>query len=126
MKNLLKPQFLPLALLCLLFVACIGSVETQITGTYVKSASSEFSVAFDTLVLERRNDQYYLIHRKTGFRRMDELGKPGKLQLETEEWNAVYDESSGSMTESRKGRIISFDLNNGVLLLGNGRYQRIN
>jgi hypothetical protein len=82
-------------------------------------------VAYDTLVVVHRNDQYYLIHRKTGFRRIDEHGRRGKLQYETEEWNAVYDEDSGSMTENSKGRIISFDVNSGVLLLGNGRYQRI-
>jgi hypothetical protein len=122
----LKIQFLAMAIFALLFIACNGRSASNMTGTYVNHASSEFSIADDTLVVEHDKDQNYLIHRKTGFQVMDESGKKGKSQHETEEWNAVLDEGSQSMTENHKGRIISFDMTKGVLTLENSKYQRIN
>jgi len=122
----LKIQSLAMAIFALLFTACNGGSASNMTGTYVNHASSEFSIADDTLVVEHEKDQNYLIHRKTRFRVIDENGKKGKLQHETEEWKAVFDQGSQSMTENRKGRIISFDLAKGVLMLENSKYQRIN
>lgn len=124
--KILKIQSLAMAFFALFFIACKGGSASSITGTYVNHASSEFSIADDTLVVEHDKDQNYLIHRKTGFQVMNESVKKGKLQHETEEWKAVFDEGSQSMTENRKGRIISFDLAKGVLRLENSKYERIN
>lgn len=124
--NVLKSQSLFMAIVALLLFACNGSIEKSINGAYVNQASSEFSIANDTLIVTYKEDQNYLIHRKTGFLLIDEQGKHGKCQLESEEWNAVYDEGSQSMTENRKGRVISFDLDKGTLKLENSVYQRIN
>jgi len=115
-----------MAFVALLFIACNGISQNNITGTYVNHASSEFSVADDTLIVEHDKDHNYLIHRTTKFQVIDEAGKKGRPQHETEEWKAVFDEGSQSMTENRKGRIISFDLTKGVLTLENSSYQRIN
>lgn len=124
--NALKFQSLIMAIVALLFLACNGPMGKSITGTYVNHASSEFSIADDTLIVVFKEDQNYLIHRKTGFVLIDEQGKHGKLQLESEQWNAVYDEDLETMTENSKGRTISFDLNKGTLKLENSVYQRIN
>ncbi|TCC98478.1 hypothetical protein [Pedobacter hiemivivus] len=125
MKNF-KFQFL-LVLLVVLFIAgCSAGLEQNIPGTYVNKASSEFSIAYDTLVVEHDKDLNYLIHRKTGFQLIDEKGRVGDLQIEREAWKAVYDEGSQSMTENRKGRVISFEFKQGLLILENSRYQRIN
>lgn len=125
MKSFSKIQFLIMALAAILLNACNGDNQS-IVGTYVNHAEGEFSITDDTLVVEHEQHQYYLVHRKTGFRIKDEAGKPGKLQQETEEWKAEYDAGSMSMTENRKARVISFDPDKGLLMLENSKYQRIN
>lgn len=110
----------------LLFGAGCSNSATDLNGTYVNHAASEFSIADDTLVVEHVKDLDYLIHRRTGYQLMDEAGKPGKRVLEKEQWKAVYDEGSGTMTENSKGRVISFDRDKGLLKLENSRFQRIN
>lgn len=97
-----------------------------VTGTYINHAASEFSIADDTLVVEHVKDLDYLIHRKTGYFILDDAGRPGKWVLEKEEWKAVFDEGSETMTENHKGRLISFDVDKGELKLENSRFQRIN
>ncbi|MEQ7801792.1 hypothetical protein ABDJ41_18500 [Pedobacter sp. ASV1-7] len=125
MKNF-RLQLLFVLVLALSIAGCSVGLEQNIPGTYVNKASSEFSIAYDTLVVEHDKDLNYLIHRKTGFQLIDEKGRVGDLQLEREQWKAVYDEGSQSMTENRKGRVISFEFKQGLLILENSRYQRIN
>jgi hypothetical protein len=125
MKNF-KYAFLGVVVSGLFIAGCSVGIEGQVPGTYVNQASSEFSIAYDTLVVEHDKDLNYLIHRKTGFQLIDEKGRVGDLQLEREQWKAVYDEGLGTMTENRKGRVISFDMKQGLLMLENSRYQRIN
>ncbi len=105
------------------FMACNGTTAS-FEGTYINHAASEFSIADDTLIVEKGQGQTYLIHRKTGYRILDERGRPGKLQTESEEWKAVYDACSNSMTENRKGRVIRFE--NQALILENSTYRRKN
>jgi len=107
---------------------CSGCADSAIdlNGTYVNHAASEFSVADDTLVVERVNGLDYLIHRRTGYFLLDAADRPGKRILEKEEWKAVFDEGSGTMIENSKGRVISFDQEKGELKLENSRFRRIN
>jgi len=113
-----------LALLVLTIQACnrAGSFE----GTYVNSAGSEFSIAHDTLIVEHSQGQRYLLHRSTGFRLLDNAGKPGKMQYEKEEWTAVLDAESGMLTESRKGKQICFSGDGQTMTVGMRKYKRIN
>ncbi len=107
---------------------CAGCSNSAIdlNGTYVNHAASEFSIADDTLVVERVKGLDYLIHRRTGYFLLGDAGRPGKRILEKEDWKAVFDEGSGTMTENSKGRVISFDVDKGELKLENSRFQRIN
>lgn len=100
--------------------------SAPVTGTYINHATSEFSIADDTLIVEHVKDLDYLIHRKTGYFLLDDSGRPGKQALEKEAWKAVYDQRSGTMTENSKGRVISFDGDKGVLKLESSVFQRIN
>ena len=111
-------------LMGLLLSACNGHAAAGFTGTYVNHTVGEFSIADDTLVIEPVAGEQVLIHRKTGYHVINEQGKLGKRQYETEEWKAVYDAQKKVLTETRKGLVIS--LENGELLLENSRYQRTN
>jgi hypothetical protein len=94
-------------------------------GTYVNTASSEFSIANDTLVVEQGEGNRFLIHRSTGFRLLDDQGRLGKRQYEKEEWTAVYDRGTEVMTESRNGVVISFNADRSLLTAGKRKYKRI-
>ncbi len=123
----LNTAIILLALTALFFGACKGGHSpAAMAGTYANHAAGEFSIADDTLVVEHDQDQHYFIHRKTGYKVLDDKGKAGKLKLEAEEWKAVYDPNTGVMTESRKGRVISFEASKGLLMLENSSYRRIN
>lgn len=101
-------------------------IRSFIPGTYVNQASSEYSTAYDTLVIEQTDEKSnnYLIHRKTAFRRITG-GRPGKREYETEEWKAVYDEGTKSMIESSSGKVFTFYPESNYLMLGRREYQKI-
>lgn len=124
-KALIALNLILIAVVYALSLSC-NQEFAPVTGTYINHAASEFSIADDTLVVQRITELEYLIHRKTGYFLLDDAGRPGKRVLEKEVWKAVFDEGSGTMTESSKGRVISFDRDKGVLKLENSLFRRIN
>lgn len=126
MKTLKNLSTLSFTITLMLFFAGCSNSAADLNGTYVNHAASEFSIADDTLVVEHVKGLDYLIHRRTGYFLLDDSGKPGKKIVEKEEWKAVYDQGSASMTENRKGKVISFDPDSGLLMLERSRYQRMN
>lgn len=128
MEQVIKKQpakNLGVALIAVLLPTFLGcNTRPDFTGTYVNHASGEFSIADDTLQVEHLQAQEYVIHRKTGYREVAENGKPGKLQRHTEDWQAVYDPDTKVMTESGKGRRMTFE--KGTMVLERSSYQRIN
>lgn len=112
-----------LALIMLLyFSACQHDKEKAfLKGTYIKSTKGEFNIADDTLVVEPAENNNFLIHRRTGFNRIND-GQLGKREYEKEEWDAIYDESTKTLTETRKGRLITIHPDSGYLKLGKGKY----
>lgn len=113
------------AMLFMAFIGCKGSLSPAFTGIYVNNAGSEASVASDTLIVEQENGNSYTIHRRTGFRLLDDNGKAGALQHESEEWKAVYDPKSEVLTESRSGKLVTFDTTNGTMTVSNRKYKKI-
>ncbi|WP_316795077.1 hypothetical protein [Pedobacter agri] len=90
-------------------------------GTFVNSAGGEFSKADDTLALEQGEGNLFLIHRRTGFN-LIENGKTGKRQYEREELKALYDESTKTLSEIKKGKLIIIYPDSGYLLVGKRKY----
>jgi len=123
----MKTRTLSIAIVLAIVSACtVNKIKDFIPGTYVDSASSEYSVAFDTLIIElsEKESNNYLIHRKTGFRRIDD-GKPGKDQYETDEWVAVYDPDNGVLNETATGKTITFYPETNKLRVVKREYQKI-
>ncbi|MGN8068397.1 hypothetical protein [Mucilaginibacter sp. 22184] len=123
----MKHLILLIAIVAVIMAACNSKTDTRsfIPGTYVNQAGSEYSIASDTLVIEASEGNNYLIHRKTGFNIITD-GKKGKRQYETEEWRALYDQSTKSMTETAKGKLLTFYPEAKKLLVGKREYQKIN
>ncbi|MET4546284.1 hypothetical protein ABIE26_003611 [Pedobacter africanus] len=99
--------------------------SASLEGTYINNAASEFSIADDTLVVEQSEGNRYLLHRSTGFRLLNDKGKPGKLQYEKEEWTAVYDTDADVLRESRNGIIITFNADRSIMTAGKRKYKQI-
>ncbi|MFN0293470.1 hypothetical protein [Pedobacter helvus] len=123
-----KNQFNFLSLLMLfassfLFACKNGIGTSDMTGTYVNHAGGEYSVADDTLVVEHEQKNRFLIHRRTGFNLIRE-GKKGKREYETEEWKAIYDPKTEVMTETRRGKTITFY--GDKMIVGSREYKKPN
>lgn len=113
-----------LALALIIFLQSC-SKSNSFTGRYVNSAGSDFSVAHDTLMVEHVAANVYLIHRSTGFQLLDESGRSGKKQFESEEWTADYDPETKVMRERRHGKTITFNADATEMTVVRRKYQRI-
>ncbi|MFI5452211.1 hypothetical protein ACHMWN_08650 [Pedobacter sp. UC225_61] len=122
MKKLIILMGLALAMM----LGCTrDKVKEFIPGVYVNSAGGEFSVASDTLVIEMVEGNNYVIHRRTGFNLVSD-GKIGRREYETEQWKAIYSAENQSLTEVRKGKLISFFPDKNYLSVGARVYQKLN
>lgn len=121
MKNLIVLCAVAVAL----FTACKSDkVRSFIPGTYINDAGSEFSIANDTLVIESSESNNFYIHRMTGFNLVTD-GRLGKREYGTENWNAVYDESTKTLTETKKGKLITFYPDSAKLIVGKRTYRKL-
>lgn len=94
-------------------------------GTYVNSAGGEFSIASDTLKVELVEGNNYVTHRSTGYNLVND-GKVGAREYETEQWSCAYSTATKTMTELKKGKIITFFPDSNTLKVGRRVYQKIN
>lgn len=123
----MKNNIILLVIVAVIMAACNSKTDTRsfIPGTYVNQSEGEYSVASDTLVIETAESNNYVIHRKTGFNIITD-GKKGKREYETEAWEAIYDSGTKSLTETAKGKLITFYPETGRLKVGRREYQKIN
>lgn len=106
-------------------VSCASDeVKDFIPGTYVNSEGGEFSIASDTLIVELVEGNYYQISRRTGYNLIRD-GQVGEREYETEVWTCAYSPVTRTLTESRKGKIISFYPEKGALQVRRRVYEKI-
>ncbi|PWS26186.1 hypothetical protein DHW03_15435 [Pedobacter yonginense] len=116
----LKTMFMALTVAGL--AACHADQSRDfISGTFVSSAIGEFSKADDTLIIESAASNNFLLHRRTGYNLIRE-GVTGKRQYEREEWQAVYDESTKTLSEIKKGKLITVYPDSGYIRIGKRKY----
>lgn len=94
-------------------------------GTYVNSAGGEFSIASDTLKVEPVEGNNYQVLRSTGYNLISS-GKVGPRERESEVWTCAYSQATKSLTELKKGKIISFFPEKEALAVGRMLYKKIN
>lgn len=126
----MKTKIILIALVSSLLMACRGGGVTDtrsfIPGTYVNYAEGEYSLAYDTLIIQPMSEQNssYRIYRKTAFQRKVN-GKLTPLQHESEEWVALYNEETKSMQEVKRGKIITIYPDANRILVVNREYTKI-
>jgi hypothetical protein len=122
----MKIKIILTVLICGLLFACnLYEKQSFMPGTYVNNTTGRYSVASDTLVIEASEGDRFKIDRKTGFN-LIRNGRKGRRQYETEKWNAVFDEKTGVLTETRRGKILMFDPDSNMLMIGNRKYKKVN
>ncbi len=126
----MKTKIILTALISTLLMACGGGGATDtrsfIPGTYVNYAEGEFSLAYDTLIIQPMSEQNssYRIYRKTAYQKR-ENGKLMPMQRESEEWVALYNEETKSMQEVKRGKIITIYPDANRILVVNREYTKL-
>lgn len=111
---------------CLALANCAtDKVRDFMPGTYVNSAGGEFSIASDTLKVELVEGNNYQILRSTGYNLIRD-GKVGARQREAEQWSCAYSSATKTLTELKKGKVITFFPDSGSLKVGRRVYEKIN
>jgi hypothetical protein len=112
--------------LCFAIANCTNDkVRDFMPGTYVNSAGGEFSIASDTLKVELVEGNNYQVLRSTGYNLISD-GKVGIREFETEVWTCAYSGATKTLTELKKGKIISFFPEKEALAVGRRVYKKIN
>ena len=121
----MKTMYLIFGLLVALMTGCqADKARDFMPGTYVNSAGGKYSLADDTLVIVPGGSNNYLIERRTGFNRIAD-GEKGKREYEKESWNAIYDEGTKTLQETRLGKLITFYPDSAYLKIGKRVYKKL-
>ena len=108
----------------MVFAGCRNIVQPDLSGIYTRSSESQFSRAFDTLIVYSFDaaSGACLVRRQTGIIRILE-GVPQPEQWRAENMNMLPDKTGRVLQDSRTGRTIM--LKDGELLFGTATYKRI-
>jgi predicted lipoprotein len=107
-------------------LACnTNNKQSHVPGTYVNNTTGKYSVASDTLVIEASEGNRFKVNRKTGFNLIRD-GKKGKREYETEKWNTIYNEKTGVLTETQRGKALIFYPDSNMLMIGKRVYKKLN
>jgi hypothetical protein len=109
--------------LCL--TAC-NKIKESLPGTYINHTAGSYSIAFDTLVISAASDEEnsFLIERKVSFQKI----RHGILQSKEyhlENWLSIYDDKTKVLTETKRGRVLTYVSEKKKLYLNNSVYQKI-
>ena len=101
-----------------------GKVQGFIPGTYVNSARSAYSVAYDTLVIRAESDLHYRLERRTAYQAMRN-GKLLPLRHKAVVYETVFDPAKLELSEPQSGRVLRFDRDKKVLLIHQAVYKKL-
>jgi hypothetical protein len=112
------------------FAACSApeedTVRDFIPGTYVRFFDHELRREYDTLRIEaisERGNNYRLLKSMSFQQKLDGQAMPWRRK--EEEWAAIWDEKTKVLHETRKGKVISFAPEKGLLFVGTTQYKKI-
>jgi hypothetical protein len=125
----MKRNFLMMGMAVIGLAAChteTDHTKAFIPGSYVNQAQSEFSIANDTLVIEKakNTENIYLITRKTGYRRIQN-GKLLPQQHQVKRWTGQWDEQKQFLQVMQTGNFLLFQPEKKNLLNGSSEYWKL-
>jgi len=107
-----------------ILVACHRINNNIIAGTYTSHAESSFSIADDTLIIDKAaSENIYAVTRKTGYRRIVSA-KPDSLRHLQKRWTATWYEQQQQLVILQTGSIFTFPPDGKSLLYGSSEYRK--
>jgi hypothetical protein len=100
-------------------------IKSSLPGTYINQSAGSYSIAFDTLVINTENENIFSVERRVSFIKIRH-GIQQSREYHLEHWLAVYDDKTKVLTETKRGRILSYVPEKKKLYLNNSVYQKIN
>jgi phosphotransferase system glucose/maltose/N-acetylglucosamine-specific IIC component len=103
-----------------------NAITGFIPGIYVNQAQSGYSVANDTLIIDKakNTDNIYLITRKTGYRRITD-GKLQPLQHQVKRWSGTWDNQKQILEIMQTHTFLIFQPDKRNLLNGISEYWKL-
>lgn len=121
----MRASFVFLFIICLLFIRCRNNQSHKnLSGVYVNKSQSEYSIAFDTLIISRKSEYQYQVERKTGFQKIRK-GTTLSKQFKSTKWTAQWNQDKMILSETDLGRQIGLDQNSNSVNLKNTKYLKI-
>ena len=109
------------------FIGCTSNSQSKsLSGTFTNQSKSEYSTAFDTLIItpSTQSTNSYQIERKTGFQKIRN-GVTGAKEYKTEKWQSTWNEDKQVLSETDYGRQITPSKDGSSVTLKNTQYQKI-
>lgn len=98
--------------------------ETDLSGIYVNKSHSEYSIAFDTIIVSKKSSANYEVARKTGFQKIRN-GTALSKEYKFEKWPAQWDAQKMVLSETDLGRQITLNKGGKSINLKNTEYLKI-
>ena len=101
-------------------------VRDFIPGTYVQFSENEMGRLNDTLLIDiiSPSGHNYRIIRTSSIQRLLD-GKAFPWEQRKEVWTGIYDKNKQVLNETKRGKVISFVPERGILLVGTTEYKKI-
>lgn len=122
----MKASFILLAIILTACACNSKSNSGSLTGTFINYSKSEYSIAFDTLIISPLNQSgnNYQIERKTGYQKIrNGITQPKEYKME--KWQSTWNEESQKLSETEYGRQITSGKDGQTLTLKNTEYKKI-
>jgi len=101
------PKILPLISCALVIISCNANKAPDLSGLYVNHAKTEYSIAYDTLVITTIDlkNKIYQVDNKVGYNRIRNKAILPK-QYKTQTWEAIWNDEKKVLFENEFGRQI--------------------
>jgi hypothetical protein len=121
----MKASIIRTVILSIVLFGCKQSPTRELTGFYVNKSQSDYSIAYDTLIVtDIIPGRSYSIEEHTGYHRIKN-GELQKKQFKLEKWQATWDESKSLLSETEFGRQLFFKPANQSLVIKNAEFIKI-
>jgi hypothetical protein len=123
----MKVSIILIAFVSILFLSCGGKkTETDISGIFVNQAKSEYSIAYDTLIITPVNgvSNRFQIEDRAGYQKI-RAGKLLPFEFKQQNWQATWDSEKQLLSEGEMGRQIQYDNQKKSILIKNTEYRRV-
>lgn len=123
----MKVSTILIAFLSLFFIGCGSNAdESDVEGIFVNQSKSEYSLAYDTLIITQVNgvSNRFKIEDRAGYQNIRD-GKLLPLEFKQQNWQATWNSDKQILSEGDLGRQIQYENQKKSILVKNTEYRRI-